>query len=154
MLEVEQDSLQQYNLYAYCLNNPVNRLDDNGKLSLPVLSNWQKIAIGSAAIAVGVAVTLLTGGGAAVAASALVSSVKVAAIGAAFGAGGGVIDHLVSTGSLKGGGKAAINGAVDGFMWGGITAGASTVALASKGVYINKIGRLKPSNSQEKVTWV
>lgn len=35
-------------------------------------------------------------------------------------------------------------------MWGGITAGASTVALASKGVYINKIGRLKPSNKPGK----
>ena len=32
-----------YNLYAYCLNNPVNRFDDGGNLSLP---NWAKVAFG------------------------------------------------------------------------------------------------------------
>ena len=29
--------LQSYNLYAYCLNNPVNRVDENGKFSLVIL---------------------------------------------------------------------------------------------------------------------
>ena len=48
-----------YNLFAYCLNDPVNRTDINGNLSLP---NWAKIAVGAAAIAVGVGVTVLTGG--------------------------------------------------------------------------------------------
>ncbi len=44
--------------------------------------------------------------------------------------------------------KAAINGAANGFMWGGVSAGVSTVALASKGTYVNKIGRLKPTSKK------
>lgn len=35
-------------------------------------------------------------------------------------------------------------------MWGGITAGATTVVLASKWVYVNKIGKLKPDNKSGK----
>ena len=51
VLAVEQVSLLQYNLFVYCLNNPVNRTDDSGYLSIP---NWLKVTIGVAAIAVGV----------------------------------------------------------------------------------------------------
>ncbi len=42
-------------------------------------------------------------------------------------------------------GNAALNGAADGFMWGGITAGTTNVMLAANGTYIERIGRLKPS---------
>ncbi len=39
--------LTSLNLYSYCVNDPVNRLDENGNLSLP---NWAKVTIGIAAI--------------------------------------------------------------------------------------------------------
>ena len=140
--------IQSYNLYAYCLNNPVNRFDSNGNLSLP---NWAKIAIGAAAIAVGGIATAATGG---VAAPVLVASLKIAAIGAAIGAvsGAGIsaVSHRVSTGSWEGAGKAAVTGAIDGacdgFMWGGITAGVTFTTVAAKGIKIQEIGKLTPSN--------
>ena len=49
-------SVLSYNLFAYCMNDPVNRFDVDGNWSLP---NWAKIAIGAAAIAVGVILLLL-----------------------------------------------------------------------------------------------
>ncbi len=36
------DSPLSYNLFAYCMNNPVNRFDVNGNWSLP---NWAKVAL-------------------------------------------------------------------------------------------------------------
>ncbi len=141
-------SLLSYNLFAYCMNNPVNRFDVNGNWSLP---NWAKIAIGAAAIAVGVIATAATGGAAA---PVLVASLKIAAtsaaIGAVSGAGISAVNHRVSTGSWEGAGKAAVTGAIDGacdgFMWGGITAGASFTTVAAKGIKVKEIGKLKPSN--------
>ena len=50
-----------YNLFAYCLNNSVNRTDVNGNRSLP---NWAKVAIGAVATVAAVAVTVATGGAA------------------------------------------------------------------------------------------
>ena len=152
VLGVNQENTKQYNLFAYCLNDPVNRCDDNGDLSLP---NWAKIAIGAAAIAVGVAATALTGGAAL---PVLFASLKIAAtsaaIGAISGAGISAISHRVSTGSWKGSGEAAVAGAIDGacdgFMWGGITAGATFTTVAARGVKIQEIGRLKPSNKSGK----
>lgn len=92
----------------------------------------------------------ITGGGAAAAIPALVSSLKVAVVSSAIGAGTSAAGHLVSTGSFEGIGEATLNGAADGFMWGGITAGATTVAMASKGMHINKIGRLKTTKNTGK----
>ena len=137
-----------YNLFGYCLNNPVNRIDVNGNWSLP---NWAKIVIGAAAIAIGVAVTAFTGGAAT---PVLIASLKIAAtsaaIGAVSGAGISAVSHRISTGSWKGAGKAAVMGAIDGacdgFMWGGITAGATFTTVAVKGIKIREIGKLKPSN--------
>ena len=142
------DSPLSYNLFVYCNNSPVNRSDSNGNWSLP---NLAKIAIGVTAIAIGVIATAVTGGAAA---PVLVASLKIAAIGAAIGAavgaGTSAVNHRVSTGSWDGAGKAALSGAADGaadgFMWGGITAGASSVAVAAKGIRVQDIGRLKPSN--------
>ena len=146
-LGVDGNSIS-YNLFAYCLNNPLNRSDEDGNLSIP---NWAKVAIGVVAIAVGVIATAATGGAAA---PVLVASLKIAtasaAIGAISGAGMGAINHRVSTGSWKGAGKAAITGAIDGacdgFMWGGIAAGATFATAAAKGIRIQEIGRLHPSN--------
>ena len=141
----------QYNLFAYCNNNPVNDIDDDGELSL-----LAKIAIGVGAVIVGAAVvaaTAATGGAAAAFIGAAVAGVKAAAlsgaIGAAVGAGAGAVSHRVSTGSWKGAGKAtlvgAVNGFADGFMTGGITAGAGMAAgalgKASSGIQIGKTAK-------------
>lgn len=136
------------NLFAYCMNNPVNRFDVNGNWSLP---NWAKIAIVAAAIAVGVIATAATGGAAA---PVLVASLKIAAtsavISAVSSAGISVVSHRVSTGSWECAGKAAVSGAIDGacdgFMWGGITAGLTFTTIAAKGIKIQEIGKLQPSN--------
>jgi len=143
-----EGELLSYNLFVYCLNNPINRTDNGGDWSLP---NWSKIAIGVGAIAIGVIATVATGGAAA---PVLLASIKIAVTSAAVGAvlGGGVkaVSHRLSTGSWEGAGKAAasgaIDGACDGFMWGGITAGATFTSVAVKGIRIEEIGRLKPSN--------
>ena len=137
-----------YNLFTYCLNDPINRIDENGNWSLP---NWAKLAIGVAAIAVGVIATAVTGGAAV---TVLIASLKIAvasaAISAVSGAGVSAVSHRISTGSWEGSGKAAfagmIDGFCDGFMWGGIMAGATFTSIATKGIQIQEIGRLQPSN--------
>lgn len=115
ILAVEQGSLNQYNLYAYCLNNPVNRIDVDGHLSLP---NWAKVTIGAVATVAAVGLTVVTGGAALpVLAGVATSTLSGTAIG-----------------YVTGGKKGAINGAADGFMWGGIGALASSVVGAVKTV--------------------
>lgn len=122
-----------YNLFAYCLNNPVNRTDDGGNLS------WLgKIVIGVAVIAVAAVVTVATAGAAApamvaihcAAAGALQGAAIGAATGAASGAAIGAVSHRIKTGSWEGAGQAALEGAADGFMTGAIS-GAVTGALTS-----------------------
>ncbi len=104
--------IAESNLFTYCKNDPINRVDFDGNWSLP---NWAKIAIGAAAIAIGVIATAATGGAAA---PVLVASLKIAATSAAVGAVSGAsisaVSHRVSTGSWKGAGEAAVNGAIDG----------------------------------------
>ena len=133
VLGVEQGSLIQYNLFAYCLNNPVNRYDEDGYLSWP---NWAtKVAIGVGVIALCAVVTVATGGAGAgvagfIAAGALKGAVIGAATGAAIGAGAGAVNHRISTGSWKGAGQAALDGGANGFMTGAIS-GAVTGAFSS-----------------------
>ena len=120
------DGLLGFNMFAYCMNNPINRTDPNGSWSLP---NWAKVAIGVAVIAVAAAVTVATAGAAGpvmaavncAAHGALVGSVTQGAIGAATGALSGAVKHRITTGSWKGAGQAALDGAADGFMTGTIT---------------------------------
>ena len=113
-------------MWAYCLNNPVNRFDTCGTWSMP---NWEKIAIGIAAIAVGVAVTAITGG---TAIPALIAGVKAACIAGAISAGTSAATTAISGDNLstvvRKSAKAAVDGFADGFMAGGITAGVSQVA--------------------------
>lgn len=61
MLEHLNDSLISTNLYAYCLNNPVNMVDSNGYLP-KWLTTTLKITAGLAIIAAGVALTAVTFG--------------------------------------------------------------------------------------------
>ena len=129
-------SLAAMDLFAYCANDPVNRFDDAGNLSLP---NWAKVAIGVGIIAICAVATVATGGAAAgtllaavncAATGALVGSVTQGAIGAVSGAVSGAVTHRLSTGSWKGAEKAALNGAATGFMTGTIT-GAISGAVSS-----------------------
>ncbi len=121
------------NLFAYCGNNPADRIDYDGEA-------WQKwatkLAIGVGAVLIGAAVvaaTAATGGAAAAFVGAALTGLKAAAvsgaIGAVVGAGASTVSHRVSTGSWDGAGRAALTGAIDGacdgFMTGGIMAGAS-----------------------------
>ena len=117
----------QYNLFAYCLNNPINDMDDDGQLS------WlAKIAIGAAAVAVGAIVTVATGGAAL---PALVAGAKAACIAGAISAGTSAavtaVDSALSGDDastvIKKSLSSAVDGFADGFMMGGIVAGASQV---------------------------
>ena len=128
-----------YNLFAYCLNNPVNRTDVEGNWSLP---NWAKVVVGAVATVAAVAVTVATGG----AAAPVLIGVAASTIG---GAATGAIQHRVTTGSWEGAGKAALNGAADGFMTGGLCAlggsviggAARTIKNAKSGITIGKMGQ-------------
>ena len=146
--------LLENNLFAYCFNNPTNMIDEDGNWP-QWAKNLLKVGIGVAAIGIGVAATVATGGAAA---PVLLASIKIAATSAAFGAltgaGLGAISSRLSTGNWKSAGKAALRGAIDGaadgFMWGGISAGATFTTLAAKEVQIQQIGRLKPQNKNGK----
>jgi len=107
-----------YNLFAYCMNNPVNMSDPSG--------NWPKWATKLvAAVAVVAAVTVATAGAGTAIAAVAVGAAKGAAIGfavgAATGAAGGAISHRISTGSWSGAGEAALNGMADGALSESIT---------------------------------
>ncbi len=139
-----------YNLYAYCLNDPINNSDSSGNLSIP---NWAKVVIGVAAIAVGVISTAIVGGAVSVAviaslklslSSAIVSSLSNAIVGGA--------THLITNKSIKGLAKTviqySIDGFCDGFMWGGITSGLSLTLAAANKIRLEDIGKLKPDNKK------
>lgn len=119
-----------YNLFAYCENDPVNRTDEGGNLSLP---NWAKIAIGVGAVIVGAVVVATTCGAAAAFTGAVIAGLKGAAIsgvvGAVTGAVTSAINYHTANGSWCGVEKAVVSGIADGFangfMWGGISYGAS-----------------------------
>ena len=126
-------SLEGYNLFAYCFNNPIMFTDEGG--------NWPKWAkklavavIVVAAITVVAAVTVATAGAGTAAAVIAVGATKGAAIGmasgAAIGAATGAVSHRVSTGSWSGAGTAALNGMGGGALSGAVT-GAITGAAGS-----------------------
>lgn len=113
-----QESPIQYNLYTYCLNEPVNGFDENGTKKLP---RWANIAIGVGTIGVLGVATALTGGTAGVIlGSALVGATHFGVAGIAVG---------TIYGGIKGGTKGAIDGACSGFMYGTL-AGAAAGAAA------------------------
>ena len=150
MIDGSNHHILENNLFAYCFNNPANMIDDTGYWP-KWAANLVKVGIGALAIGIGVAATVATGGAAA---PVLVASLKIAAtsavIGAAAGAGTSAINYRILTGSWNGSGKivlsGAVNGAASGFMWGGISAGATFTTVASKGVKVQRIGKLKPTN--------
>ena len=108
-----------YNLFAYCMNNPVNRFDVNGNWSMP---NWLKVTVGAVAIAGLAVATVCTGGAAAVVCGAALSgAIAGGASGAVMGAVGG---------GISGGWQGALDGACSGFMSGTLIGGATGAASA------------------------
>ena len=107
------------NMWAYCLNNPVNRFDTCGTWSMP---NWLKITIGVAAIAGLAIATACTGGAAAVVfGAALSGAISGGVSGAVMGAIGG---------GISGGWQGALDGACSGFMSGTLIGGVTGAASA------------------------
>lgn len=158
-LTADFENFAQYNLFAYCFNDPVNLSDETG-----TWPSWAtKLAIGVRAVVIGAAVvaaTAASGGAAAAFVGAAVAGLKAAAvsgaIGAAVGAGTSAVSYRVSTGGWSGAGKAAVDGAVDGFangfMTGGILAGGSQIlssgfkVAANAGVPTGRNGGLTMGN--------
>ena len=131
-------SVQGYNLFAYCFNNPVNMDDPSG--------NWPKwatklvAAVAVVAVVAAVAaVTVATAGAGTAIACVAVGAAKGAAVGfavgAATGAASGAISHRISTGSWSGAGEAALNGMADGALSGAIT-GAITGGMNSNVCFV------------------
>ncbi len=149
------DTVQGYNLYAYCFNDPVNASDNEGEWP-----SWAKkvataVAV-VAAVAIVAAVTVATAGTGTLSAAVAVGAAKGAAVGmltgAAIGAASGAVSNRVKTGSWNGSGKAALNGmgdgalsgALSGAVAGGVSGGISHAAK-TVGFKIQEIGRLKPT---------
>ena len=109
----ENGDFVNYNLFAYCENNPTNRFDENGNWSLP---NWAKVTIGVVAIVALAVVTAASGLPAGVIAGAALT-------GAISGGVGGAITGAIS-GGLENGLPGVIDGACDGFLSGVIIGGA------------------------------
>ena len=136
---IDPETINGLNLYAYCGNNPVMRVDSNGTswwtdfwngVGNWFKDNWVKLVIGAVFIVAGAAVTFFTAGmgtaGLLAAGSALLASAKAVGISMAVSAGIGAV-----VGGITGGWEGAIqgfsNGLADGFMWGGIFAGSAQI---------------------------
>ena len=113
-----------YNMFVYCMNNPVNLSDSTGNWPSWATKLVAAVAV-VAVVAVAAAITVATAGAGTAAAVIAVGAAKGAAVGmvsgAAVGAAGGAISHRVSTGSWEGAGEAALNGMGDGALSGAIT---------------------------------
>ncbi|MBR3918386.1 MAG: RHS repeat-associated core domain-containing protein [Clostridia bacterium] len=122
-------SILSYNLYAYCIGNPSNRVDSEGEWSMP---NWAKVVVGAVTTVAAVAVTVATGGAALPVIAGVVASTAVSgAIGYATGGTQGMVDGLAD--GFMMGGIGALGGAVIG--------GASrTIKNAKSGITIGKKG--------------
>ena len=120
--------IRGYNLYAYCMNNPVNMSDSTG--------NWPswatKLVVAAAivaAVAAAAAVTVATAGTGTAIAAIAVGAAKGAAIG--FGTGlitGGATGYMTTgtlEGTLNGMADGALSGAITGAITGGIKGGMS-----------------------------
>ena len=105
-----EQGISSYNMFAYCLNDPINRFDDNGDWSIP---NWAKVSIGAVALAGAIALTVATGGGAAAVIVGVMKVVGSVALSTAVSAGAGYLEN---------GKQGAIDGACNGFMFGSLSA--------------------------------
>ena len=119
-----------YNLFAYCLNDPVNQKDPGGRLTD---MEMVLISVGIVAALAAAAALLAATAPAAAAAVCVVKGAAVGAAsgavqGAASGAVSGAVAQVVSTGSFDGVGQAMVDGAASGMLSGTIS-GAISGAL-------------------------
>ena len=125
----DTESINGLNMYAYCLNNPVMYVDENGNLP-----NWAKWLIGGVAFIGAIALTIATGGAVAPLIYGMIASIAI----------GGLFDGI--TEALNGGNfyDGFIDGASDGAMFGGIFALGSSIfrvaSIAKQGITIGKTG--------------
>ncbi len=132
-LSADLENFGQYNLYAYCWNNPVNLSDDSG-----TWPSWAKKMVAAVAVvavvATAAAIAVGTAGSGAAISCMLLGAAKGAAVGlvsgAVSGAASGAVSHRISTGSWDGAGQAALDGMADGALSGAIS-GAVTGAVSS-----------------------
>ena len=143
VIDTTKDFTNGINLYAYCLNNPVNDCDTDGNLSW-----WEKLLIGFAVIVVGGLLTAFTAGAGtsflATFGSALLTSLMQASITAGINAGIGMVSGAIATGTFQGALNGLLDGLVDGFMWGGFLSGGAQII----GVIIPKTSGLKIGNHE------
>ena len=138
------ESVQGYNLFAYCFNNPVNMSDPSG--------NWPKwatklvAAVAVVAVVAAVAaVTVATAGAGTAIAAVAVGAAKGAAIGFAVGAASGAAIGYATTGTLEG----TINGMADGALSGSIS-GAITGGVNGYSNYSSAANFLKSNGANPK----
>ena len=115
----DSHDLLSSNMFAYCLNDPVNKADTGG-----TIPEWAvKMLVGTAVIAAAGVFTFATAGTgvACFAVGALQGSFTGALTGAVSGALIGVAANRITTGSWQGSASAALNGAASGYMSGAIT---------------------------------
>ena len=138
------ESVQGYNLFAYCFNNPVNMSDPSG--------NWPKWATKLVAavavfavVAAVAAVTVATAGAGTAIAAVAVGAAKGAAIGFAVGAASGAAIGYATTGTLEG----TLNGMADGALSGSIS-GAITGGVNGYSNYSSAVNFLKSNGANPK----
>ena len=112
-----------YNLYVYCLNNPVNNSDSSGNLTIP---NWAKVVIGVGTIVGLTVATTVTGGVAGVILGAALN-------GAVYGGIGGAVIGGVS-GAISNGASGIVSGVCSGFMNGVIFGAVSSALLSASSI--------------------
>ena len=133
---LDPETINGLNLYAYCLNNPINYYDPDGHWAMP---NWLKWVIGGVVIVgLGIA-TAFTGGAAGVILGAAFYGAVTGAVSGALvnGIVGGISSAISGNGFWYG----FADGAADGFMFGAIIGGAtgaltSVINIAAGGVKI------------------
>ena len=109
---VSQNKFHNTNLFSYCGNNSIMYSDHSGMLPL-----WIKITIGIVGIAAAIALTVASGGSLF---PAILTTLKFVAGNMAISmAIGGLVGYLQK--GMSGLKQGLLNGAADGFMWGGIT---------------------------------
>ena len=149
ILENTKEIINGLNLFAYCLNNPVNTSDDNGDIP-----NWLKWLIGALIIVTAAVLTVVTAGGFAAAGAAFAGAIGIGAtVSGAAGFFASVTVGAVIAGGiglLAGGISSAVSGgnfwdgAADGFMWGsigGALSGGYGSFFNNTGLILNSAGK-------------
>lgn len=135
-----KDIINGLNLFAYCLNNPVNTTDETGNIP-----NWLKWLIGGIIVLATVVTIVVTGGAASgLVGTIIVGAAKGALIGAGIGLATGTINGFI-TGDWSGLANSFMWGAISGLISGGISGGfgyASSKGISLVGDIIGKGGNL------------